>query len=157
MECHFEKILDSAPGEFYWKDKEGVYLGCNQLVANLFHSKSKADIIGKKDSDLWPQYAKVLEQNDQQVMKTGQVMTFEEKINGRTNLSVKRPMQNENGEIIGIIGNSLDIHHLKEIERYLKETQEIAEAAKILANNKFSFFQPWKEKNVAQFFQDNLK
>ncbi len=153
MESNFEKIIDASPMYIYWKEwkeTEGVYLGCNQLVIDLANFQSKADIIGKNDTELWPNYAPMLIAHDKAVIQAGHVMTFEEKINGRTNLSIKTPWRDEEGNIIGIIGNSLDITHFKEMEVHLKETQEIAEAAKSLAKNKFSFFKPWKTQTTLQ-------
>ncbi len=103
--------------------------------------------IGKTDEELWPHCAKALRENDLKVMETGEMIIFEETIHGATNRSVKMPLRDEEDNIIGVIGNSVDISDLKKIQRELIEAQEIAEAAKTLSKNKFSFFKPTKERS----------
>ena len=146
MRSYFEKIIDIAPGHLYWKNKEGVYLGCNLFMVHFYHFHSKIAVIGKTDEELWPHCAKALRDNDLKVMETGETIIFEETIHGSTNRSVKMPLRDEEDNIIGIICNSVDISDLKKIQRELIEAQEIAEAARTLSKNKFSFFKPTKEK-----------
>lgn len=146
MRSYFEKIIDIAPGHLYWKNKEGVYLGCNLFMVHFYHFDSKMAVIGKTDEELWPHCAKALRDNDLKVMETGETIIFEETVHGSTNRSVKMPLRDEEDNIIGVIGNSVDISDLKKIQRELIEAQEIAEAARTLSKNKFSFFKPTKEK-----------
>ncbi len=145
MIAWYENIIDAVPGHLYWKDKNGVYLGCNQYMATSYQFKSKSDIIGKTDRLLWPDYAALLEENDRRVIEQGMTISSEERINGRTYLSIKMPLRDSNNHIIGIIGNSADITYLKEIEKNLREKTELAEAAKKFAKGRFSFFEPKKE------------
>lgn len=146
IRSYFEKIIDAVPGHLYWKDLQGIYLGCNVFMLDFCQVHSKSDIIGKSDADLWPQDARALQGNDQKVIQTGKTIVFEETVYGVINRSVKRPLRDEDGTIIGIVGNSVDISDLKKIERELRETREVAEAARVLSKNKFSFFEPRKDK-----------
>ncbi len=147
MRSYFEKIIDITPGHLYWKNKEGVYLGCNLFMVHFYHFDSKIAMIGKTDEELWPHCAKALRENDLKVMETGETIIFEETVHGSTNRSVKMPLRDEDGSIIGVIGNSVDISDLKKIQRELIEAREIAEAARTLSKNKFSFFKPSKERS----------
>ncbi len=146
MRSYFEKIIDAAPGHLYWKDRHGVYLGCNLFMLHYYHFSSKMDIIGKSDQELWPHCATALRENDLKVMETGETIIFEETVHGSTNRSVKMPLRDENGAIIGVIGNSVDITDLVKAKRELLEAREMAEAARNLSKRKFSFFEFTKDK-----------
>lgn len=131
---NLESILESIPGAVYWKDANGVWLGCNQAVLDAAELNSKSDIVGKHDSELWPEAADNLRENDLEVMTTGQAMSFEERIylpDGRTRefTVVKSPLKDQNGNIIGVIGNSLEITELKQIQAELERAKKMAEEA----------------------------
>lgn len=73
-------------------------------------------------------------QNDLEVMKTGKELIKEEAFtlaNGKIliQLSSKRPLREENGDIVGIVGNTVDITYLKKIEEELRDAKERAEIA----------------------------
>lgn len=130
-------IINCTPGSLYWKDRNGRYLGCNQFMVDTSGLKTVNDIIGKTDSDLWPDYATELSKNDQYVIQTGKTLNTEEEVriaNGKLMYfaGVKMPLRNENNEIIGVIGNSLDISSLKLAEQELKIAKEEAEKSNLL-------------------------
>ena len=58
-------LMAVLPGHVYWKDKEGKYLGCNDLQAKTLGLVSRDDIIGKTDFDLVSEdEASMIRQND---------------------------------------------------------------------------------------------
>ena len=125
------ELIDTVPGSLYWKNKEGVYLGSNQIVASKSNLESSADIVGKTDFDLWPEHAEAIRKNDLEVMHTSKSIEFEEKIllpSGEKLYfaSLKSPLKNKQGEIIGVLGNSFDVTELKRA----KEEAEAANRAK---------------------------
>lgn len=64
-----QSLLDSAPVGIYWKNTDGIFLGCNQLQALLFKLASPEMIIGKKNSDFFePQQASTLKNIEHQVI-----------------------------------------------------------------------------------------
>ncbi|MBS0350620.1 MAG: response regulator [Proteobacteria bacterium] len=77
--------------------------------------------------------ASQLKVNDLQVMTTGQTLKIEEKDergDGEiTYMAYKSPLRDENNNIIGIIGNSLDITELKKTQQELEIAKEKAETA----------------------------
>jgi PAS domain S-box-containing protein len=126
------QVMDATPGSLYWKDKEGRYLGCNSFMVKTAGLESTNDIIGKTDFDLWPENAKNIRENDAYVMKSKKMVSLEEKVEIQMGkvmyfASVKVPLKDENGNVVGIICNSLDITKLKEAEVELKEAKEKAE------------------------------
>jgi two-component system aerobic respiration control sensor histidine kinase ArcB len=67
-------------------------------------------------------------------METGRESTTEESTilpSGERiiQLSIKRPLQDQNGRVVGIIGNTVDITYLKKIEEDLRTAKESAENA----------------------------
>jgi len=65
----YEYILDQIPINVFWKNKDGVYLGCNNSVVETIGFNSKSDIIGKKDAEInWGGCEAILINNDQRVI-----------------------------------------------------------------------------------------
>ncbi len=122
-------IVDNIPGEIYWKDREGHYLGCNKHFLSLIGMSDKEEVIGKTDYDFaWKNEAEKLRKNDQLIMSTGKQQAFEEEVtlfNGKKApfTSVKSPLTDDEGNIIGIIGNSINISPYKKLEKTLKNKQ----------------------------------
>jgi two-component system, OmpR family, aerobic respiration control sensor histidine kinase ArcB len=111
-------IISKSPGNVYWKDREGHYLGCNQMVANIL-GLPIAEIIGKTDRELLKgklsqKEIQAIEKVDQDVMQIGKEKTIEEvgidkQGNPSYYITTKMPLYNEKKEIIGVIGTSIDI------------------------------------------------
>ena len=132
-------IIDNLPGDIYWKDINGIWSGVNITGANTLIKmeliEDRNDVIGKSDHQLFDkETADLFRKHDLEVMREGTERTNEE-----TNLlpsgqkiiqlSTKKPLHDEQGNICGIIGNTIDITHLKNIETELKLAKEAAEAA----------------------------
>lgn len=131
-----DEILRKLPGNVWWKDKNLVYLGCNDNVLNAFEHSSIGTCIGKKDHDLWPEeIADKLLIGDLQVLDTGKTVTIEETIllNGekKVMLTNKSPLFDEHHQIIGILGTSTDITDRKKMEEELRIANAAAEAASL--------------------------
>lgn len=125
-------IINCTPGSLYWKDRHGHYLGCNQFMVDTSGLKTVNDIVGKTDFDLWPDYAQKISENDNQVMQTGETLFTEETVKIASGklmyfTGVKMPLRDESNNIIGVIGNSLDITALKMAEEELKLAKDEAE------------------------------
>ena len=129
-----ERISSCVPGNFYWKNIESEYLGCNQSLLTMLGLHSIDDIVGKTDYDLWPDQAVAIRQNDIDVMNTGQTIFFEEAVSmtGKDKMYftvIKMPLLDAEGKTIGILGNSLNITELKNTQAALSKAKEAAEAA----------------------------
>ncbi|MFW2535204.1 response regulator [Legionella sp. 28fT52] len=138
-----KSMIDALPGDVYWKDIDGVWSGLNQHCAESLQRMgfiSKADeslVLGKTDYELFDKdTADGYRRNDLEVMKNRVEITREEATqlpNGDvvTLLSKKTPFLDKNNNLIGILGNSIDISDRKKMERELKEAKEKSEAANI--------------------------
>jgi len=137
-----KSILDNLPGSIYWKDTHGVYLGRNEYAAQTMAAQSsltehtdKNSIVGKTDYDFFSEeIANIYRENDREVMEKGIELVKEEihilpSGEQYVQLSSKRPLKNETGQVIGIVGNTVDISYLKKIEAELNKAKREAESA----------------------------
>ena len=129
------QVIDNLPGSVYWKDKNGKYLGNNgyakadmQMIGHEL-----MDPTGKTDHELFDkEMADQFRKNDMEVLSTGKETVSEERCvmsDGTvlTRLSSKKPLYDNTGAIIGIVGNTIDITHLKDIEENLLIAKQQAE------------------------------
>lgn len=117
-----DKIIHLIPGNVYWKDIQGHYLGCNDNQLKIARLSSLSDIIGKTDFDLYQkELAEKVHEIDQYVMSTGKALRFEEQgINEKgvaaIYLTDKQPLYDEQNKICGLLGVSIDITEKKMAE-----------------------------------------
>jgi PAS domain S-box-containing protein len=136
---YLENIIAIMPGHLYWLDRNNVYQGCNDLQAKAAHLSSRQDIVGKTNRDMiWKNQAAALDAINIRIMETGESYAVEEYAvmpNGPgTYLSQKTPIRNPQGEVIGVLGISMDITERKKIEESVltaKTAAEIANNAKV--------------------------
>ena len=131
---YLDQVVACTPGSLYWKDRNGHYLGCNEFMVKTAGLNSINAIIGKTDYELWPESAKQIIKNDHTVIETGKTMFIEETIRIPDGTlmqftGVKMPLRDEHENIVGVIGNSLDITKLKQPEFALREAKEKVEIA----------------------------
>ena len=132
---YLENIVRNLSGSVFWKDLEGRFLGCNQVVADMAGVESPKELIGKTDYDFcWTKEdADLARKYDKTVTRTGQPMRVEESAtlpDGReiALLTQKAPLFDDAGNIIGVIGTAVDLTSHKKLEKELKEAKKKAEA-----------------------------
>ena len=118
-------ILDNIPDMAWLKDNEGKFLAVNGPFARA-RGIAREELLGKTDFDFWPkELAQRYRDDDEQVMKTGKRKSIEETLvhaNGRDVWieTIKSPIYDENGEIMGTTGISRDITERKQVAEDLK-------------------------------------
>lgn len=134
-------IFSRLPGSIYWKDKNGVYLGCSDDMCN-FLGMSREQIIGHTDDYIghilgWPkEISATAMKDDRDVISTNapklniEEVPFTDK-NGKIihQITSKVPLMDNNGEVVGVLGFSVDITERKHMEEDLKKAKEAAEIA----------------------------
>jgi two-component system aerobic respiration control sensor histidine kinase ArcB len=135
---YMENIIANMPGHVYWLNREGIYLGCNDSMAKIYNLKSRHDIFGKTYESMYDRKSgDFYKTNDTDVMNTGIPKVVEEpyyNIDGNIEaiyLSSKVPLRDDTGNVIGMVGISIDITERKRAEQTLKEAKDRAESANI--------------------------
>lgn len=129
-----ENIIAMMPGHVYWVDRSGCYLGCNDIQAKLAGLDSRKEIVGKHNRELpWNLNAgklpSELDTINEEVMEKRESIVLEEPAILRdgtkaTFLSSKVPLLNQNNQVIGMVGISVDITDRKRAEE--AERQRLA-------------------------------
>lgn len=132
---NLEKIISCMPGSVYWKDIDGVYIGCNDAMANMLNLR-KEDVIGKTDYyllrrlGLSEEQIKTIIATDAEIMQSGAPRFHIEEPtftceNGDTinQISNKVPIFDEDTRLVGLVGISIDITQQKKLERELSALQ----------------------------------
>lgn len=133
IEQRLQAMINTIAGNHWWKDKEGRYLGCNQIAADAWGLNSPEEIVGKTDYELpWSVNAGNLIAHDKIVMETGKTLTKEELVTTKNGLPLtflvtKAPLRDHDNKIIGTIGTSVDITEMKQLQKSLEEAKEHAE------------------------------
>jgi len=137
IEIGLENLMASLPGHVYWKDLNRKYIGCNLLQARSLGFDSPADIIGKRDEDLYPViiagHHKMI---DDRIIHTGKEEELEETAiladkKEHTFLSHKKPLKNKKRETVGLLGISFDITERKKTEAALVKAKQDVEQASL--------------------------
>ncbi len=121
---------DAVPGVVYAKDREGRMLVANRGTTELI-GKPPSFYIGRTDGEFLddPEQARTLMETDRRIMETGVAEQVEEQVTSPDGtpmvwLSTKAPLRSPDGDIIGLIGASVDITGRKQVEAALEESRE---------------------------------
>ncbi|MCS5421368.1 MULTISPECIES: GGDEF domain-containing protein [Psychrilyobacter] len=108
------ELVDLLPIPIFYKDRKGVYLGCNQAFEE-FIKLSKKELIGKTVHELFPKKeADVYFQKDEELFNSPGIQLYDGKVATHENDSYnvrfhKATFKNDRGEITGLIGAVFDI------------------------------------------------
>lgn len=123
----------AVPGVVYAKDLEGRMLVANRGTTELI-GKPPEFYIGKTDLEYLAdkEQARVIMATDQRIMQAGVEEQVEEHVrladgSAAVWLSVKSPLRNEAGEVIGLIGSSIDVTARKQAEAAVQELNQTLE------------------------------
>ncbi len=113
LEKLFDQSLDVA---FFVKDNAGRYAAANQSLVERHGLKSKADVIGKRPSDICEgDFGKIPSEQDSEVLRTGEPLIDHLEMQWfRPHepvwcLTTKLPISDSNGNITGLVGFSRDV------------------------------------------------
>ncbi len=129
-EAHLRTLVQTIPDLIWLKDSNGVYITCNKQFENFFGAK-EAEIIGKTDYDFVDrELADSFRMNDKIAMEACGPSVNEEWITfadgGERVLleTIKVPMSDDEGNMIGVLGISRNITQRKLAEDEIKLKNE---------------------------------
>lgn len=120
-------LMENIPDIIYFKDKENRFIRINEAARNLFGVNSELEAIGKTDFDFFEEkQAKEAFAIEQEILFTGEPRRNVEKINKKNERymcfdSLKIPIKNKHGLIIGTAGITRDISGKDEKEKAIRE------------------------------------
>ena len=127
-----ENILANIPYSVFWKDKQGIYLGCNERSARDLGLGSPAMVLGRTDYETTVSRAEAdfYRQCDREVMESGQPLLNIEETQRRADgseaalLTSKVPLRDATGDVVGVLGVYTDITDLKHVEETLRRERQ---------------------------------
>ena len=129
VEGRLHTLVQTIPDLIWLKDADGVFLACNPMFERLFGAK-ESDIVGKTDYDFVDkEMADFFREHDRKSMAAGKPSSNEEWLtfadNGYRGLfdTIKTPMYDAEGKLIGVLGIARDITERKRVEEERRESQ----------------------------------
>jgi len=135
-QLHFLQVLiDSIPAPVFYKDAQGVYIGCNKAFESYL-GKPKGQIIGKTvyGVNINKEVADKYHSMDVALYEKPGIQTYETVVtypdgSGHNVIFNKATYLDINGSVAGLVGVILDITDLKNTEAALRKAKEGAEVA----------------------------
>ncbi len=130
-----DRLISIIPGHVFWKNRDGVYLGCNQTFARAGGFADPRDVVGKTDHDMpWaPEEIERCVALDHQVVRGGLPLENIEGTHRRVDgsqihvVESRVPVRDAGGAVVGILGVFTDITERKRAEEKLKEETLVSE------------------------------
>jgi PAS domain S-box-containing protein len=113
-------LLESSEDYIYFKDKNSKFLRVSKSLLKLLNLKGQHEVVGRSDFDFADEeIARPKYDAEQEIIRTGKVLKIEEKDIGQDGSerwvsTVKMPLRDETGIIIGTFGVSRDITEVKQ-------------------------------------------
>ena len=120
-----QALINAIPAPVFYKDENGIYVGCNQKFEEYLGLSSE-EIIGKSVFDIAPaDLARIYHDADMSLMLFGQDQVYETKVKHADGtehdvMFHKAIYRRATGDVGGIIGVMVDITERKEMERRLQ-------------------------------------
>jgi len=124
-----EALLSALPIPVFFKDADGIYLGCNKAFSDAVGYTSD-ELKGKTVFDIWPhELAQVYYDQDLEMLENPTHQAYETKVqtkNGevRDAFFTKDVFYDENGAVVGIVGAYMDVTERNQAIKALEVSRE---------------------------------
>ncbi len=125
-----QMLIDTLPISVFYKNTDGVYIGCNDSYAQLI-GISKEKIIGKSVYDIFPKdLAEIYSEMDKKLFNEPGIQHYESQMENADGsrydvLIRKSGYHDESGKVIGTIGIVVDLSDQKKAEEAIREREEL--------------------------------
>lgn len=129
QKAFMERLIETIPAPVFYKDRKGIYLGCNKAFEKI-SGRDRKDIIGKTVYELGPrEVAEVYAEKDEELFNNPGTQVYDWQIRkpgGETYFVVfhKSTFYDENGEVAGLAGVMIDVTAREEYERRILDLNE---------------------------------
>jgi PAS domain S-box-containing protein len=129
-EAHLRTLIETIPDLVWLKDPDGVYISCNLKFERFFGAKETI-IKGKTDHDFVDkELADFFTEKDKAVMAAAIPIVNEEEVtfadDGHKELleTIKTPMYDSEGKLVGVLGIARDITERKHAENLVRDLSQ---------------------------------
>lgn len=117
----FSGIIESTPSSIFWKDRGGVFQGCNSKFCDVAGVENSDHLIGRSAKNIaWrPNEIEIFCRSDWEVLEAGKSVLNQNVVLTRRDGAVqimqisKVPMRNEEGAIVGLLGICTELSNSK--------------------------------------------
>jgi len=127
--AYLDCLHDTIPDLVWVKDTEGVYLSCNRVFSR-FYNAPESEIVGRTDYDfVSKELADFFRDHDRAAVAAGKPSMNEEWLNfgdcSHQGLyeTVKTPMHDRDGHLVGILGVAREITERRRVEEALRASE----------------------------------
>jgi two-component system NtrC family sensor kinase len=137
-EKRFRQFVENARDLLTMKDKDGCYLMINERAASLF-DMSPMDFIGRSDLEIFDRkLGESITKKDRAALSSRTAVRIEEvlSIKGKTRYldTVRFPVFNYRGDLVGICGISREVTKQKRLEMAFIQSEKMAAIGKLAAS-----------------------
>ena len=124
-----EILFDTIPGPMFYKDRNGIYMGCNRAFEEFLKLR-KNDIIGKTVHQVWPpDLAEKYHAMDQALFEQEGVQVYETEVqdaSGKRRQVVfnKAVFRDSEGRVAGLVGIMSDVTEQRQTEQDLEKARK---------------------------------
>jgi PAS domain S-box-containing protein len=126
-----DAIMNNLPDHVYFKDRESRFIRINKDQAKLFGINDPSLVVGKTDFDYFTEeHARQAYNDEQEIIRTGQPLSIEEKETWEDGhvtwvSTIKMPLYDDKGNIVGTFGISRDVTNRKKNEEELTSERNL--------------------------------
>ena len=127
-EARLATLVRTIPDMIWLKDAEGIYLSCNPMFERFFGAK-ETEIVGRSDYDFVnKELADFFRENDRLAMQGGphineEWVTMADSGEQVLLETIKTPMRDNEGTLIGVLGIARNITERKRMEAAIEESE----------------------------------
>lgn len=131
-------LIDNLPDSIYVKDTQSRFVAANLATARIMGATTPADLLGKTDSDFYPEEtAAEYLRDERELMRSGEPLVNKDephvgpKGNLTTISTTKVPIKDSRGTVVGLVGISRDITDRQrtqmELQRYRDRLEQLVQ------------------------------